>query len=260
MSSPAADPWNPEQYNRFKAERQQPFHDLVALIRPRSGLRVLDLGCGTGELTRELHLKLGARETLGLDKSAAMLAASKDFPAPGLRFEQGDMASFAAGSFDLLFSNAALQWLDTHDGLVRRCFDALAPGGQLAIQFPANFDHPSHTLADELSREAPFREALGGYARTWPNWPVERYAEELAAAGFAEQHARLQVYGHRMGGPDDVVEWVKGTLLTSYQQRLNAEQYARFLAEYRKRLDAALGSRRPYFYAFKRILLWAQKP
>jgi trans-aconitate 2-methyltransferase len=255
-----ADPWSPAQYNRFKAERAQPFYDLAALLKPLVNKRVVDLGCGTGELTRELHLKLAARETLGLDNSTAMLAASKDFPAPGLRFEAGDIGKFEArGAWDLIFSNAAIQWLDSHEGLMRRFFDALAPGGQLALQFPANLDHPSHTLAAEVAQAEPYRTWLGGWSRRSPIFSPERYAEELFAAGFAEQHVRLQVYGHRLASADEVVEWVSGTLLTPFKQKLSAEQFTQFVADYRARLNAQLGPARPYFYSFKRILLWAQK-
>src|SRR5262249_57814005 len=90
----SADAWNPAQYERFAAERRRPFDDLLALVRPRPGMRVVDLGCGTGELTRALHDHLGARDTLGVDRSPAMLAKSAAFVVPGLRFEQGDIADF----------------------------------------------------------------------------------------------------------------------------------------------------------------------
>ena len=70
----ARDAWDPAQYERFRAERARPFVDLLALVRPRPGMRVVDLGCGTGELTARLHRELAAGETLGIDRSEAMLA------------------------------------------------------------------------------------------------------------------------------------------------------------------------------------------
>src|SRR5262249_42755330 len=110
------DAWNPAQYDRFRAERQQPFFDLLGLVRPQPGMRAVDLGCGTGELTSALHRRLGARETLGLDSSDAMIARSDRHAEPGLRFERGDIADFVASEpFDLVFSNAALHWLPDHD-------------------------------------------------------------------------------------------------------------------------------------------------
>ena len=93
--------WNPEQYGRFREERARPFFDLLDLVQPRPGLRAVDLGCGTGELTQELHRRLSARETIGIDKSPAMLAKSALFAGDGLRFEQGDIGAFAsAGDFE----------------------------------------------------------------------------------------------------------------------------------------------------------------
>src|SRR5690348_13419818 len=140
--------WNPEQYERFKAERSQPFWDLVALIDPAPNMRIADLGCGTGELTRALHEKLGARETVGIDNSASMLAKAP--AAPGLKFRQQSIEEFSDGGFDLIFSNAALQWVADHE----RLFPRIARlGNQLAVQMPANDDHPSHLAAAEVARE-----------------------------------------------------------------------------------------------------------
>ena len=144
--------WQPAQYERFKEERAQPFRDLVALIRPEPGLRVLDLGCGTGALTRELHESLGARETLGIDSSAEMLEGSKALETPTLHFQRSDIETFGADQpFDLVFSNAALHWLPDHPDLFLRLRTLLAPGGQLAVQMPSNETHLSHGTAVEVA-------------------------------------------------------------------------------------------------------------
>ncbi|TMB17885.1 MAG: methyltransferase domain-containing protein [Deltaproteobacteria bacterium] len=255
------DAWDPAQYERFRDERARPFLDLLALVRPCPGMRVVDLGCGTGELTARLHDELAAGETLGVDRSEAMLARARPRAKDGLRFEAGDIAAFAArAAYDLVFSNAALHWIDDHAVLFAGLTAALRPGGQLAVQMPANFDHPAHVVAAEVAGEAPFRDALGGHARSGRAvLRPEEYALLLERLGYAEQHVRLQVYGHRLAARDEVVEWVKGTLLTDYQRRLPAELYARFVARYRERLLPALEDTRPYFFTFKRVLLWAQR-
>jgi trans-aconitate 2-methyltransferase len=253
------DKWNPEQYERFRNERSQPFFDLMALVEARPAMRVVDLGCGTGELTRLLHQTLGASQTLGLDSSAAMLAKSQAFADPGLRFEQRDIGEFSAeGEFDLVFSNAALHWLPSHEQLLARLTAALKPGGQLAVQVPANADHPTHTVAAELARRSPFREAMQGYERDWPVLKPEAYAALLYRLGFARQKVRLQVYGHLLDAREGVIEWVKGTLLTDYEKRMPAEVFAEFMKQYRERLFERLEDARPYFYPFKRILFCAQ--
>jgi trans-aconitate 2-methyltransferase len=254
------DAWNPEQYARFRQERSQPFFDLLALVQPRPGMRVVDLGCGTGELTQHLHRRLGARQTIGIDRSEAMLAQSAAFAGNGLSFERADIREFrSAEPFDLIFSNAALQWVDGHESLLARLTGYLAEGGQLAVQLPANEDHPSHVVAREIAMAPPFRQALGGYVLRFGTLAPETYARLLDRLGYREQHVRLQVYGHHLSSRDDVVEWVKGTLLTDYEQRLPARLFARFLERYRARLLPQLEDTRPFFYPFKRILFWARR-
>jgi trans-aconitate 2-methyltransferase len=254
--------WNPAQYERFRDERSRPFFDLLALVTPPDAPpRVVDLGCGTGELTREMHRRLSAAETLGIDSSAEMLAKSSAFAGGGLRFERCDIADFAdAGGFDVVFSNAALQWLPGHERLFARVAALVRPGGQLAVQMPANHDHASHTTAREVAREDEFRAVLGGHERVSPVLPPETYAEMLHRLGFDEQHVRLQVYAHTLASRDEVVEWVRGTMLTDYQRRLAPEAFARFLARYREVLLSRLPDERPFLFPFKRILLWGRRP
>ena len=254
------DAWNPAQYERFARERRQPFDDLVALVERAPGMRVVDLGCGTGELTADLHAALGARETLGLERSANMLSRAAAITRPGLRFAQGDIASFADdAAWDLVLSNAALQWLPDHELLLARLARALAPGGQLAVQVPANFGHPAHLMAAEVAAEEPFARLFTAPPRTASVLPPERYAELLDDLGFTRQTVRLQVYGHHLDSRDDVVEWVRGTTLTAYESALPADAFAAFVERYRDRLHGVLRDTRPFFYPFKRILMWARR-
>jgi trans-aconitate 2-methyltransferase len=254
------DAWNPSQYERFKQERRQPFDDLLASVQARPKMRVVDLGSGTGELTRALHDRLRGANTVGLERSPAMLQASQRFAAHGLSFERADIAEFRAdGTYDLVFSNAALQWVSDHPGLFAHLTHALAPTGQLAVQMPANSDHPSQTVAAALAREAPFADALGNFVQESPVLAPERYAELLYRLGFEKQHVRLQVYGHTLASGADVVEWVRGTSLLPYQERLNAPLFEAFLERYRSELSVHVDFDQPYFFAFKRILIWATR-
>jgi trans-aconitate 2-methyltransferase len=256
------DTWNPSQYERFRDERSRPFFDLLALVRARPGMRVVDLGCGTGELTKKLAEHLYARETLGLDSSEAMLAKSRAHAGGGLRFEKRDIADFAdapGDPWDLVFSNAALHWVPAHEELLAKLTRALAPGGQLAIQVPAAHDHPAQLAAAEVAREEPFASAVGGYVRYAPVLLPDQYAQVLDALGCPEQHVRLEVYGHHLESRDQVVEWMKGSLLTDYEKRLSPDLFGRFLLRYREVLMPRLPDARPFFFPFKRILLWAAR-
>jgi trans-aconitate 2-methyltransferase len=243
--------WTPEQYERFKDERAQPFWDLVALVEHRPRMRVADLGCGTGELTRKLHEHLAASETIGIDSSETMLLKAGHFGGEMLRFQHGTVEGFVTDQpYDLIFSNAALHWVGEHESLLRRLTGFLSGDGQLAIQMPANDDHPSHAIAAQLAKE------LGIEPRADYVLPPERYAALLHDLGYKRQHVRLQVYGHELSSSRDVVEWVRGALLTDYERRLGEERFPEFLERYTARVVEALGDARPFFYTYKRVLLW----
>jgi len=254
--------WDPDQYERFRAERARPFWDLVALVQPYPGGRVVDLGCGTGELTKELHRVLGASKTVGIDSSATMLERARPLADAGLRFEEGDIATWEPAPYDVVFSNAALHWLPDHRRLLARLSRALAVGGQLAVQVPANTDHPSHTVGMDVAGEAPFADVFADDPPPDPATRVlapEEYAEVLDQLGFGEQNVRLQVYVHRLDSSADVVEWVKGTYLTYFRTRLTDDLYELFVERYRRGLLDVIGERAPYLYTFKRILFWGRR-
>jgi trans-aconitate 2-methyltransferase len=260
LEARVTDTWNPTQYEKFRAEREQPFADLLAMIRPAARMRIVDLGCGTGRLTRRLHRELSAVETLGVDRSPRMLArAREDGEVPGLRFEVAEIERFDAGKpFDLVFSNAAYHWVEDHPALLARLASNVAPGGQLAFQIPAAHEQPSHVVADELARMEPFVSASGGWRRFHSVLTPEEYARLLFKNGFVEQRSVLVVYPHVLESRDAVIEWMKGTLLTEYERHL-PKVFGTFVDRYRERLLPQLEDTRPFFFPFPRILCWARK-
>jgi len=250
--------WDPDQYLRFREQRREPWRDLVDMVVPESDMRIFDLGCGPGEATAELHRRLGARETVGVDSSPEMLEAATTYARDGVRFEQGDLASFAGdGDVDLVFCNAALHWVGDHESVIARWAGGLSARGQLAIQVPANHDHPSHIAADEVAAEEPFRTALGGYQRGEPVLDPRQYDELFYRLGFPHYRVVMRVYGHVLPSLDEVVEWVKGSLMTAYGALLDDEMRQAFVDRYRARLGERLGEQAPYYYTYKRILMWA---
>jgi trans-aconitate 2-methyltransferase len=256
-----SDAWDPSQYEKFKDERSQPFFDLVDLLLPCSGGSLIDLGCGTGELTRVAHEKLGTARTLGIDSSAEMLKKSTAFAGPSLSFLQQDLQSWVAPSaYDVVLSNAALQWCLDHPALLKNMRVALRAQGQLAVQMPMNFDYPTHTLANAMSHEKHWRQKLNGqtYDKQDSMLSPEEYSKLLFDLGFQEQKVFLRVYAHVLESQDGVLEWVKGTLLRFFKSHLSASDYEEFLAEYKTRLFQQLPDQKPFFYPFKRIFLWAK--
>jgi trans-aconitate 2-methyltransferase len=258
----ATDTWNRELYEKFQREREQPFFDLMAMVRPAPDMRVADLGCGTGRQTRILHERLRAKETIGIDRSVKMLEGQRDGVLPdGLRFEVGTIEAFPGERppFDLIFSNAALHWVDDHAALLTRLAGALAPSGQLAFQVPAMHDEATHLVAEEIAAAEPFRSALEGWHRISPVLPADDYARVLYRAGLTDLQARLIVYPHVLEGPEAVVEWTRGTLLTEYARHLPGDLFEPFVDRYRSALLARLEPARPCFFPFKRILCWGYR-
>lgn len=258
--------WDPTQYRKFADERAQPFHDLIAMIQPGVvGGRAVDLGCGPGELTALAATSLGVADMVGIDNSPSMLASAAAHAGPGVRFESGDISTWTStGDVDLVLAAASLQWVPDHVDVLQRWAAALAPGGQLAVQVPANASMPSHTTADALARREPYHSALDDDP---PADPVaenvlepEQYAQLLFDLGFEQQQVRLQVYPHVLGNTRDVVQWVRGTTLTRFQKRLPAEVYEQFIADYEAALLAAVGDHTPFFFPFRRILMWGRLP
>lgn len=255
MDKNPTDFWNPSQYEKFKSQRSQPFWDLVNLLQPATKAEVIDIGCGTGELTLKLHEKLKAKSTLGIDSSESMLKQAKAFANKELTFSNTKIEDFVyktKNQYDIVFSNAALQWVVDHETLITNLLTKVKPGGQVAIQMPFNHDHPSHRIAAQMAAR------YGIKPKSLNVLPIDRYAELLYKSGFKEQNCFLKVYAHPMPSGRDVIEWTKGTLLTAYQTQLSPQDFSQFLNEYSEDLLATIGEGE-YFYAFKRLLLWARR-
>ncbi len=235
-------PWNPGQYGRYSTERAASFDDLLPLIqvlngpRTREALRVIDLGCGSGELTARLADALPGSAVLGLDSSPEMLQQAAEQARPGLRFELGSIENLPAGhEWDLMVSHSALQWVPEHRRLIPRLIERLAPGGQIAVQMPSNHRHPVHLLLNETAAEEP---ALGGWTRRSPVLSLLDYAELLHRSGVLQIEAFEKVYPAVLT-VDELVEWMKGTGLVPYLERLPDEtRRAAFVERYRDKLRA----------------------
>lgn len=250
-------PWSPDQYHQFQKDRFAPFADLSALIKVRARMSVVDLGCGTGELTRRLADMLPESDVLGIDSSPEMLGRARAQACAGLRFEQGAIEE-VEGSWDLVLSHAAIQWIDDHRALIPRLFSLVKPGGQLAVQLPSNHAHPSHTLIKEVASEEPFREALKGWTRSSPVLSIDKYAELLHASGGQELTVFEKIYPTLLENADAMAEWTKGTALVPYLERLSESLHEPFMRRYRERLRAHFPAS-PVFYTFRRTLFAAKR-
>ncbi|HYN38281.1 MAG TPA: methyltransferase domain-containing protein, partial [Rhodospirillales bacterium] len=181
--------WDAAAYARFVDERLRPALDLIGCIPDVEPEHIVDLGCGPGGVTRSLAQRWRQARVTGIDASADMLAAARR-DGGEIRWLQGDLADWVPDAQpDLIFSNAALHWLDDHRALFPRLLAMLADGGVLAVQMPNNFAAPSHQAIFELAVREQWRERLAPLLRASPVASAETYLEMLLP-----QRARVDLW------------------------------------------------------------------
>ena len=247
--------WDPNCYSKFRNERLKPIEDLMKLINIREGLSVIDLGCGTGEITEMISNLLPGSIVLGIDSSLDMLTKAKERERPGLRFELCSIDDIS-GDWDLVFSNATLQWLDNHNDLIPKLFSHVRRNGQLVVQIPSNHNHPSQILIATIAQEQPFKEAFRGWARTSPVLGIDKYAELLFMAGGRDITIFEKVYPHVLTDVNSILDWMRGTALLPYFECLPERLHGMFIDKYRTRL-LQIWPTGPIFFPFKRTIFAA---
>lgn len=257
--------WDPTQYLKFAGERLRPAIDLLArvpLAAPQNDiLSVVDLGCGAGNLTPLIQQRWPQARHIGVDSSPSMLAkARQDYPAA--EFIEADIATWTpAEPVDLIYSNAALHWLDGHDRLIPGLLDGLKPGGWLAIQMPRNFGAPSHMCIVDAIELGPWRSRLEPYLRRRPVAEPATYWQQLH-----ERCAALEIweteYLQVLSGANPVAEYTKGTWLKQFLDRLEEPERSAFESDYRQRVAAQYPRQADgrTLFPFRRLFILAQKP
>ncbi|MBZ4192075.1 methyltransferase domain-containing protein [Niabella beijingensis] len=253
-------PWDPQKYNQFKRIRYQPFFDLMHLIVERNLKTCVDIGCGTGEQTNILSENFSSATFLGIDASEEMLAGSKQFESEKLAFRLSSIEAFAASGsrWDLIFSNAALQWADDHSTLFPALISKLNGGGQFAVQMPVQHENLLNKLLMNLAREKPFVDFLQGWKRTSPVLSIDKYAQIMFRGGLEEIQIIQKVYPIIAGDAMQLYDFIAGTALIPYLEKLSATAQVIFREEFKKRISDAFGDF-PAIYAFKRLLLYGRK-
>ncbi|WP_353185701.1 methyltransferase domain-containing protein [Parapedobacter lycopersici] len=256
-------PWDPTTYNQFKDIRLRPFLDLMSLI---SGVHLgngngLDIGCGTGEQTAILADKFRVADFLGIDSSVEMLAGSGQFVKENLHFELTAMEPFirsSAATWDLIFSNAALQWSNDHRTLFPELIAKLNPGGQFAVQMPFQTENSLNRILLETASEKPFADWLNGFIQKSPLLQLDEYAQLMFDGALTDLHISLRVYPIIAANETDLYQFISGSALIPYMERLDADQQKLFRSAFIKRIQAQFVSF-PAIYAFKRLLLYGVK-
>jgi len=251
--------WDPQQYLGFNDERTQPCRDLAARIMLKSPARIVDLGCGPGNSTQVLRERWPEAKTQGLDSSTEMIAkAKKDFP--GDEWQTADIATWSAAEpYDLVFSNAALQWVPDHAVLYPRLLKQVASGGALAVQVPANINAPAHKRMRELAASPNWRQHFPGEVREWFVHEPAAYFDWLVPLS---QRVDLWTteYLHVLPGPQGIVEWYKGTGLRPFLDQLSSSaDRERFLRDYLElvAMDYPAQANGQVLFPFRRLFLVA---
>ncbi|WP_428229425.1 methyltransferase domain-containing protein [Flavobacterium sp.] len=253
-------PWNPEIYNKFKNIRYQPFYDLADFIQPVNGMKAIDLGCGTGEQTAILANKFKEADFLGVDSSAEMLEKSKSLETDNLHFRKATTEETLASAekWDLIFSNAALQWSNDHETLFADLIKLVNPKGQFAVQMPVQPENKLNVILAELVEEEPFKTYLKGYKRDSPVLSIDEYAQILFDGGLEDLQILQKVYPIIANDHETLYNFISGSALIPYIERLKGEEQALFIKTYKERI-AEHFPKLPAIYSFKRILLYGRK-
>jgi len=253
--------WNSEQYLKFAGERTRPAVDLAARVAVEKPGRVIDLGCGPGNSTAVLAQRWPGAKLTGLDSSPAMLAtAKKDYPY--WRWIESDIVSWKTDElYDVVFSNASMQWVADHGRVVPQQFAQVAAGGAWAMQIPANLEAPPHRIIRELASSMSWRDKFRSPPREWRPETSAFYYDTLAPLA-----ARVDIweteYQHVLPNVEAIVEWYRGTGLRPWLDALaNDDARTRFLADYREALAPAFPSQSDgkVLFPFRRLFVIAYR-
>jgi trans-aconitate 2-methyltransferase len=237
--------WDPRQYLTFANERLRPALDLMARIPLAAPRTIVDLGCGAGNVAQVLGARWPEAAIVGVDSSSAMLARAAAASDSRQTWVEADLARWSPGApVDLVFSNAALHWLDDHATLFPRLFSFVAPEGALAVQMPDNFSAPSHTALFDVARSERWRDRLGALVRERPVAAAADYVRWLDRATAIDVWTTeyLHLLPASSGDEHPIVAWMKGAALTPFLDRLDTAMQRAFLAAYAERIADAYPS------------------
>ncbi len=253
--------WNAEQYLKFEQQRTRPAIDLTARILLEHPKKIVDIGCGPGNSTAVLERRYPDAEILGVDASPEMLEKARHAH-PNLCFQQLDVETELSKldtDYDIVFSNACLQWLPHHPELVRRLMELLNVGGVLAVQIPMNYDEPIHKILTRLEQSPQWK---GNFVRSRALYhltPSSYY--DLLSDLTPEFHMWQTTYFHHMSNHEAIVEWYRGTGLRPYLEALHPDKRERFVQDVLKEVKRAYPLQKDgsVIFRFPRLFFWAEK-
>jgi trans-aconitate 2-methyltransferase len=254
--------WSAKQYLAFGDERTQPCRDLAARVPLERPAAVIDLGCGPGNSTAVLAARWPDASITGLDSSPEMIAAAKrEYPDGGWQLD--DIAFWADSEtrrFDVVFSNAALQWTGDHATLFPKLFERVEHGGVFAAQLPSGRDMEAHSLMRGLAVSAKWSARIGPVA-DWHTEDIGLYYDVLSPIATRVDLWETE-YVHVLESAEDIVQWYRGTGLRPFLQALATDaERAEFEREYLEAIRPHYAKRRSgkVLFPFRRVFMIAAR-
>lgn len=251
--------WDPNLYLQFGSERTQPSLDLIARINVPDPKRIIDLGCGPGNSTQALRQRWPEADITGLDSSPDMIAAAKKAYPDG-KWTLADAGTWAADSpYDIVYSNAMLQWIPDHARLFPHLLDQVAAGGALAVQVPAHYHSPLNQVMRDAARDPAWVERMQGPLNALTREPPAFYYDVLQPRAGRVDIWETE-YNHVMDGPQAILDWFRGTGMRPFLDALETEaerqRFEQLVLEgytkaYPKRVDGRI------LFPFRRLFMVA---
>lgn len=254
--------WDSSKYLKFGNERTQPAIDLVNRINIEKPQKILDIGCGPGNSSKVLAQRYPDADILGIDNSPSMIETARE-QHPDIRFMHCDVSKdlhVLGGDFDIVFSNACIQWIPDHNALLQSMIGLLKPGGVIAIQTPMNYQEPIHQIIQETSTSSIWSPKFQKNPRIFYNLTQSEYYELLSDIA-SDFYMWQTTYFHKMKSHDDIMEWYRATGLRPYLNLLSASDRLNFEKDIYKKLVNAYPKQRngEIIFRFPRFFFIAVK-
>lgn len=253
--------WNAKQYTKFKKERTLPAIELANAIECDDARSIIDIGCGIGNSTAVLKRRFPRANIIGADNSENMLESARNNN-PDIEFieldAENDLHSLNE-QFDIVFSNACIQWIPDHRKLLRNMFSCLSEGGVLAVQIPDQSSHPVHKIIRDITSSGKWCEKIKN-RRNYNNLTEEEYFDVLSDL-TNDFRIWKTTYFHAMPSYDSIIEWYRGTGLRPYLEQLSAEEQAEFIDEIKNSLSEVYRIQKngEIIFRFPRLFFTARK-
>ncbi len=252
--------WNPDLYLKFGKERIQPSIDLVSRIDLNNPATIIDIGCGPGNSTHILHQRWPDSKLLGVDSSEAMIKkASHDYPDQEWQLIDAER-DVITGKYDVVFSNATIQWIPNHADLFKRLKQNLTEKGVLAIQVPLFFDMPLGKSIASISKSARWADKTAGVNELFTIHSTSDYYDMLSVL-FSTVEFWQTDYMHIMDSHLSILEMIRSTGLKPYAEKLEteadikefeAEVFEDIKKDYKEQKDGKV------LFPFKRLFILAK--